>query len=257
MSAYVDELENQFCGWYYHGLSGGVRHAVTAGAYSERLTKLIAADDSIVRVGTNFNPVAHMYSIISDGRFNSAQGMELNKRRGVVSERVIPLLIPFTVRVVGPTPVSRPVECIVAGVAVITAMYQIIENKVVSRLHRLLQEHFEEEELLKKNGDQLYKKDTAGHRKHTFVSLVKSSEMTTLSTLAKFLEVYENALNDPLATDDKANATRLAIALGSVMLMASIQHNADIDAGDRFRDKRGRQASLDEYEAALKNVLFH
>jgi len=250
LSSDIDQmLSKTFCGWYYHGFAGGVQQAVTAGAFTKRISEIVKNDAVLVHVGTNGAPVSHMYSVISDGRFDKAQSLELNKSRGLVSERMIPLLVPFTVQVIGPTASSSPVECIVAGVCSKSAMFHIIECKVTSRLLALLQV-YEEERIMQQNQ---FSRQIMSTKLpiHAFASVVSPSHFDALLTLDSFINAYEKKKLGPGAN------CRFAASLGSVMLMASIQHNADIDAGDRFRDKRGRQAALDEYEAALKNALFH
>jgi hypothetical protein len=246
----MDEaIANTFNGWYYHGFSGSVRQAVTAGAFSRRIAELVSTDDMLVEVGTDGGTLAHMFSVISDGRFDNAQSFELNGKRGLVSERVIPWLVPFTVDVVGPTASSVMEPCLVVGIASKTAMYQIIQGKVTARMNSLLFNHLEEQRLLAQHGTK-YSGDIQTHSS-SFVSVVPSTEFANLLSLEDFVVAYNRWSQTP------STRVRFAAALGSVMLMSSIQHNADIDAGDRFRDKRGRQAALDEYEAALKNALFH
>jgi hypothetical protein len=242
-------LAQTFNGWYYHGFSGAVRQAVTAGTFSRRIAALVQADAALVEVGSEGSALAHMFSVISDGRFDKAQSVELNGKRGLVSERVIPLLVPFTVNVVGPTASSVMEPCLVVGIASKTAMYRIIEGKVTARLNALLQSYLEERRLLSHHTEK-YSGDVHT-QPHSFVSMVPSTAFASLLSLEDFV----NAFVSHVAA--RATQTRFAAALGSVMLMSSIQHNADIDAGDRFRDKRGRQAALDEYEAALRNALFH
>tara|TARA_B110000971_G_scaffold208463_1_gene233622 strand:- start:1206 stop:1946 length:741 start_codon:yes stop_codon:yes gene_type:complete len=242
-------LSASFCGWYYHGFSGSVRHAVTAGAFTDRIHALVAGDPALVEVGTNNDPLAHMFSVISGGRFDRAQSLEMNGKRGLVSERVIPLLVPFTIQVVGPTANSLMETCLVAGVASKTSMYRIIENKVTARLNSLLMEHVEECRL--SEGNRSGYTGVAAMRPCSFVKVVPPTRYHQLLCLEDYVHVYTELSGLPLAT------LKFAASMGAVMLMASIQHNADIDAGDRFRDKRGRQAALDEYESALKTALFH
>jgi hypothetical protein len=243
-------LCQQFCGWYYHGFSGTVRHAVTAGSFTHRISGLVAADPALVNVGTNGSPVAHMFSVITDGRFDRMQSLELNGKRGLVSERVIPLMVPFTIQVIGPTAASVAEPCLVVGVASKTAMYRVIEGKVTGRLNTLLVAYAEEVRLAATNASR-YAGDVQP-RPWSFVSTVPTAKYPALLHCEDYVEAYVAA--NP---NKSALALRFAAGLGAVMLMSSIQHNADIDAGDRFRDKRGRQAALDEYEAALKNALFH
>jgi hypothetical protein len=243
-------LYQQFCGWYYHGFSGTVRHAVTAGEFTQRISALVAADPALVHVGTNGSPVAHMFSVITDGRFDRMQSFELNGKRGLVSERVIPLMVPFTIQVIGPTAASMAEACLVAGVASKTAMYRVIEGKVTGRLNTLLVAYAEEARLGAVNGSK-YTGDVQP-RPWSFVLTVPADKHPTLLHCEDYVTAYAAA--NP---GDHPLVLRFAAGLGAVMLMSSIQHNADIDAGDRFRDKRGRQAALDEYEAALRNALFH
>lgn len=243
------DVGRTFCGWYYHSFSGSVRHAVTAGAFSERLAALIANDPALVEVGANGTTLAHMFSIISDGRFDKAQSIELNGKRGLVSERVIPMLVPLTVQVIGPMQSSVLVPCLVVGVASKSAMYRVIEGKVTARLQSLLTAHVEENRLLAEHRSK-YVGDVQ-RRGASFAAVVPAGTFSALVNLEDYVGAYD-AVQRTLASRQ-----RFAAALGSVMLMSSIQHNADIDAGDRFRDKRGRQAALDEYEAALRNALFH
>lgn len=52
------------------------------------------------------------------------------------------------------------------------------------------------------------------------------------------------------------NKKKLPIAVACLLHATAVQHMCDIDAGVKFRDKRGRQAAFDELQSAVNTLLY-
>ena len=258
------ELKNKFGGFYFHGNGGKPMHAIICNQYADRLnTSLTSSALNIDLTPLDQTTQAYgydasyhnMHQLITHGRYNSRQADAITLRwqnnHTTIGAPNRPLHLPITVRVLGPSPHSIPTICYVAQWVRKSALYCMIETRVVASIVTALQElHAIKDDVA----------DPLPLSLHGISCKYESNggklSMSSWVTLENVLNAYHHMVTNVLSGQATSAPSTLGCSLARLMLATSILHSMDMDGGTRFRDKRGRDAAFFECRQALRSVLL-
>jgi hypothetical protein len=141
----ANRIADKFSGFYFHGNGGKPLHAIVCNKYYTTLSNWLKAQPTVIDLNTTRdNTDAYenarfiMHQLITRGRFNSLQSDSIYTKwqntESTTGTAHIPLHLPITVRVVGPSPNSAPTLCAVGRYVCKSAIYCIVESKVISAI---------------------------------------------------------------------------------------------------------------------------
>ena len=154
------------------------------------------------------------------------------------ADRRLALFKPAPVWISGSSAQSNPTLCTIDGYLLKLPLYSIIEHKAVTLMNAELK-RFKETKLV------TYGTDDVAHS----AFLHPKCFITDHST-------HINDIHSIIGEDKNVISNAFIIALACLMHATVTQHMCDIDAGVKFRDKRGRQAAFDELHASLNTLLY-
>lgn len=220
----ADKIVKAFIGWHESSNDkiGTTRAAIACNSLKAQILK--AYGSQICAFNDDTNP-SLFYKAVYQGHSNSA-------------DRRLALFKPAPVWISGSSAQSNPTLCTIDGYLLKLPLYSIIEHKAVTLMNAELK-RFKERKLV------TYGTDDVAHSAFLHPNC--------------FIKDHSAHINDihSLIGEDKDKISRaFIIALACLMHATVTQHMCDIDAGVKFRDKRGRQAAFDELHASLNTLLY-
>ena len=155
------------------------------------------------------------------------------------------LLRPCTVFVTGPTESAVATLCIVPTLFVETAFYTIIKAKATSHVYQAYKKWAE--------SSQYEYADDFKVSINCFAKKVKAASDLKWNNADYMLDAKFVTSVGMQNTAAEAYATNVA----NVYLAMRVQHICDIDSGNVFRDKHGRDAASVELNMATQTLLYY
>lgn len=255
----MNTFQNTHGGWCYTN-KNKVTSAVATNALADTISRHIVANKTTV---VNINPpipidgvsgmrrawcIGRIHHLITCGKFSKTQSQWLGSygdetAGGVGSNHVIPLHTALTFCVRTDKPDTVPTLCAVDGYVAKLPMFSIIEAKSFSRINQML-DNYNTQSVHARN-------EFASDRSVAFFLCSKTGNFFTIDDMLDALLIATNSRADRQNIMDQ-----FVVRVATVVSNCAIQHYAGSDAGRQFRDKRGRQESLDEYDRSLRVLLY-
>lgn len=152
-----------------------------------------------------------------------------------VANRRLALFKPAPVWITGPSSQSTPTLCTIDGYLLKLPLYTIIAHKAVVLINAEVTRQKHINTVLNGVDSVAF----SGAMNATCYMIHAKPDLADITTL--------------LHIDQEQS---FIIALACLMHATVTQHMCDIDAGIKFRDKRGRQAAFDELHASVNTLLY-
>ena len=224
-------IVKSFIGWHETDDNGSfkTKGAVACNALKDQILKSFTHTTPINFYDANMydERVRLFYQTLYKGQTSSTQ---------MGPDRRMAFFKPAVVWITGPSTQSKPTLCKLDNYIIPLPLYDVIKHKATVEVNKA------------------YTTFVATNR---FVSndLDSSTFKIENSVAELFLKFNKESITDVVDEITKIQK-KLPVAVACLLHAMAVQHMCDIDAGVKFRDKRGRQAAFDELQSAVNTLLY-
>jgi hypothetical protein len=231
-------ISRAFSGWHSMSDDGTYKTtaAIVCNGLKQRILDSFGGEKQIIALPANTPKTALevFYHTVYKGH-SSASNVSIDRRMA--------LFKPAVVWITGPASMSVPTLCALENYITPLPLYAVIRHKATTVLNQEI-------------------KTYTASRMH--VQNAENTEYVKEDCIAEKLsqlrakESYLTDIVDDIITETKLGvcSRQRATAVACMLHAMAVQHLCDIDAGAKFRDKRGRQAAFDELAHATKTLLY-
>ena len=209
-----------------------------------KTTAAIACNGLKTRIINSFGGGAVLLSPMADSSldvFHRTVYKGHSSASNISSDRRMALFKPAVVWITGPAAMSVPTLCALENYITPLPLYAVIRHKATTFLNQELKTFFASK----------VHNWAAGLGEYVRSDCVALQRMSITGEQPSY---FADIVEDIVHVKDCPNQRATAVAC---MLHAmAVQHMCDIDAGAKFRDKRGRQAAFDELTQTAKTLLY-
>lgn len=231
-----------FIGWHDTADDGSfkTRGAIACNGLKDRIlesfshTKPINYHDSSIHSPS----IRLFYQTLYKGQTSSSQ---------MSTDRRMAFFKPAVVWITGPSTQSKPTLCKLDNYIVELPLYNVIKHKATVEVNKAYTTFVATNKFVSDDSD-----SSTFKIKNSIAELfLKHKKESITDVVEELILNFPTDLEEALKTKSK-----LPVAVACLLHAMAVQHMCDIDAGLKFRDKRGRQAAFDELQSAVNTLLY-
>lgn len=237
-------IVKSFIGWHETDDNGSfkTKGAVACNALKDQILKSFTHTTPINFYDADMydERVRLFYQTLYKGQTSSTQ---------IGPDRRMAFFKPAVVWITGPSTQSKPTLCKLDNYIIPLPLYDVIKHKATVEVNKAYTTFVATNRFVSNDLDS-----------STFKIENSVAELFLKFNKESITDVVDDLiLNFPSNDDLKKllkSKKKLPVAVACLLHAMAVQHMCDIDAGVKFRDKRGRQAAFDELQSAVNTLLY-